>query len=100
MRACLEGRLGIGPVGIGIGRDAHRVRPGLREGFVVITEFRITPTQFLVELPARFRRAGHNSHDLERVELVISPRMRTSHVTGTDTEDTDLVTHWVAGTVA
>jgi hypothetical protein len=50
---------------------------------------RVAAAEFGVQLGTGFRRAGDQTDDLETRELMVSEGVRTAHVAGADTEDTE-----------
>ena len=86
-------------MGVRVSRNTHRIGLGFLKSLVVVAKLRVSATQFLIELSTRFRRPSYDAHDLEIFQLMVSPGMRASHVTSTNTKNTNLVTHDVAGTV-
>lgn len=79
-------------VGVGICRDAHRIRLGLGERLSPIIEQRVATTQFLIDRTFALA-TRHQSTDAKTGNSMVGFGVRAAHVAATDHQDADLSRH-------
>ena len=84
--AGLEGRLAEVVVGVRVGVDRDRVRPGGLDGLPSVPEGR-DPAELLAQGLAAGRAAADQPHQLERFEGLVGARVGGAHVAAADDED-------------